>query len=220
MLPTGRLPKGGKRNTADEAAKGQPTSQPSRQPTRQPTRQPSGQPARPANDTASTLARKAANEAAALGRLGRRVFSPTFVLIKTSPFPIRAALCWWKHEAGHFRQLHSYGDFSAHSTHDRRARTGPHLPQAGEGVGPDVFGRVSPRADEKGQILDFFPRRSSSSRHPPSASRQRSAGGSTKRATTSVVPMYKPGSQRPRGGSRAIQKSSMQPFVEARSGAW
>ena len=109
MLPTCRLPKGGKRNTADEAAKGQPTSQPSRQPTRQPTRQPSGQPARPANDTASTLARKAANEAAALGRLGRRVFSPTFVLIKTSLFSIRAALCWWKHEAGHFRQLHSYG---------------------------------------------------------------------------------------------------------------
>ena len=37
------------------------------------------------------------------------IFSPTFVLFKTSPFPIRAALCWWKHEAGHFRQLHSYG---------------------------------------------------------------------------------------------------------------
>ena len=28
------------------------------------------------------------------------IFSATFVLLKTSPFRIRAAPCWWKHEAG------------------------------------------------------------------------------------------------------------------------
>ena len=138
----------------------------------------------------STIAKKAGNEAASSQSNRRRPFLPATSQLRR---------------------------FSAHSAHDRRARTGPHLPQAGEGVGPDVFGRVSPRADEKGQILDFFPRRSSSSRHPPSASRQRSAGGSTKRVTTSVVPMYKLGSQRPRGGPRAMQKSSAQFFVAARS---
>ena len=97
---------------------------------------------------------------------------------------------------------------SAHSTHDRRARTGPHLPQAGEGVGPDVFGRVSPRADEKGQILDFFPRRSSSSRHPPSPSGQSSAGGSTKRVNNSVAPMCNRGANAPAGGQGPFRSSA------------
>ena len=104
------------------------------------------------------------------------------------------------------------GNFTAtaplRSLHDRRARTGPHLPQAGEGVGPDVFGRVSPRADEKGQILDFFPRRSSSSRHPPSPSGQSSAGGSTKRVNNSVAPMCNRGANAPAGGQGPFRSSA------------